>query len=45
MTARWDFGKSIASLAFFPGSDILCVTAGHRLYAWKYKKYKSLESR
>ena len=42
MTARWDFGKSIASLAFFPGSDILCVTAGHKLYAWKYKKYKSL---
>ena len=43
MTARWDFGKSIASLAFFPGSDILCVTSGHRLYAWKYKKYKFRE--
>ena len=40
MTARWDFGKSIASLAFHPGSDALCVAAGHKLYAWKYKKYR-----
>ena len=39
--ARWDFGKSIASLAFYHEGDILCVTAGHKLYAWKYKKYRS----
>ena len=40
--ARWDFGKSIASLAFYHEGDILCVTAGHKLYAWKYKKYRTL---
>lgn len=41
MTARWDFGKSIASLAFCPRSDVLCVAAGHKLYAWKYTKYRT----
>lgn len=39
--ARWDFGKSIASLAFYHEGDILCVTAGHKLYAWKYRKYRT----
>lgn len=43
MMVWWDFGKSIVSLVFFLGSDILCVTSGYRLYAWKYKKYKFRE--
>lgn len=38
--ARWDFGRSISSLAFYPGSDVLLVNAGHKLYQWKYKKHK-----
>ena len=38
--ARWDFGRSISSLAFYPGSDVLLVTAGHKLFQWKYKKHR-----
>ena len=40
MTARWDFGKSIASLAFLPGSDLLLVTAGHKLSSWNYRRFR-----
>ena len=40
IVARWDFGRSISSLAFYPGSDVLLVTAGHKLFQWKYKKYR-----